>query len=36
MQLRLAGLSAARLLLRINPVIENIDSTGTLDADWVK
>jgi hypothetical protein len=20
----------------INPVIENIDSTGTLDADWVK
>jgi hypothetical protein len=36
MQLRLAGLSEARLVLKINPVTENIDSTGTLDADWVK
>jgi hypothetical protein len=33
MQLSLAGLSAARLLLRMSPVIENMASTGTLEAD---
>jgi len=33
MQLNLAGLSAARLLLRMNSVIENMASTGTLEAD---
>jgi len=36
MPLSLDGLSAARSLLRMSPVIENMAATGTLEADMDK